>query len=375
MAAEIVEVKDPIADIETLKKCARCIDSGGLVVFPTETVYGIACRANANSLAKLDVVKQRDANKRYSLHIGDKGKLSDFVPHLPPPLKKLVKNAWPGPLTIVFEIDAKDIASLKEKLGSETFESLYKDNTIGIRCPDEPTACQLLNLCKYPVVAPSANIGGQPPATNGKAAFEQIGNLVDIVIDAGTCKYEKSSTVIKISPAGLQILRIGAYSERQIRKMYNVNILFVCSGNTCRSPMAEALTKQILAEKLVCRVDQLENMGYKIESAGTFADNGMAASGGAVRFCGVRGDDLINHKSQRLTVEKIIEADYIFAMSNGHKNAIIQLCPQAEKKCMLLLNNGDDVNDPIGGDDEAYKDCGEIIEKAVNVRISELLIK
>lgn len=371
MAAEIIEVKAPNRDIEKLKKCAACIDNGGLVVFPTETVYGIACRAEKKSIERLDEVKQRNLEKRYTLHIGSRDRLFDFVQTLSPPTKKLIQNAWPGPLTIVFEISQKDSAILKEKHGAETFEILYKDGSIGIRCPDEPVAEKLLNLCKYPVVAPSANTAGQPPATDGRQAYEQIGNLVDIVIDAGTCKFEKSSTVVKISPAGLQILRVGAFSERQIQKMYKVHILFVCSGNTCRSPIAEAMAKKFLAEKSGCNIDQLEDIGYKIESAGVLAMNGISASDGSIRFCESRGVNLDKHRSQRLTVEKIKAADYIFAMSNGHKDAIIQLCSQARRKC-LLLKEGEDISDPIGGDYEAYNVCGKIIENAVNDRMSEL---
>jgi protein-tyrosine phosphatase len=368
--AEFIEIKDPNRDIEKLKKCAECVDAGGLVVFPTETVYGIACKAESKSLERLDVVKQRNVDKRYTLHIGDKNKLSEYVPSLTMPAAKLVKNAWPGPLTIVFEISENEIQNLKYKHGSETVELLYKDNTIGIRCPDEPVGGKLLDLCKFPVVAPSANMGGQNPATNGRQAYEQIGQFVDIVIDAGTCKYEKSSTVAKISPSGIKILRAGAYSEGQIRKMYNINMLFVCSGNTCRSPMAEGLAKKKIAEKIGCNIDQLDDMGYKIESAGVLAVKGFAASDGSIRFCASKGIDISNHQSQRLTGEKIKNADYIFAMSNGHKDAIIQLCPQAEQKTMLL-KDGEDINDPIGGDYDAYAACGLEIEKALDARMTE----
>jgi tRNA threonylcarbamoyl adenosine modification protein (Sua5/YciO/YrdC/YwlC family) len=370
--AEYIEIKDPKADLEKLKKCAQCIDAGGLVVFPTETVYGIACRAQEKSLARLDEVKQRNLEKRYTLHIGDKSKLADFVPSLTAQVKKLLKHTWPGPLTVVFEVSDDEIKKLREKHGSEVVELLYKDNTIGIRCPDEPVGNKLLNLCKYPVVAPSANTAGQPPATDGKEAFTQIGGLVDIVIDTGKCKYEKSSTVAKISTTGLKVLRVGAYSERRIQKMYVINIVFVCSGNTCRSPMAEALAKKKMAEKLGCRVDQLEEYGYKIESAGILAVNGVSASEGSIRFCESRGFNLHTHRSQRLTGAKIRLADHIFAMSNGHKDAIIQICPQAEQKCSLLID-GQEVDDPIGGDDDAYAACGEMIEKAVNERMSVIL--
>ncbi len=368
MKTQILKIKDPVKDIEAIKKAAQCVDSGGLVVFPTETVYGIACRADKKSLARLDEVKKRDTDKRYTLHIGDKNKVQDFVPSLTLPEKKLVKNGWPGPLTIVFEINKKEIG----KPGSELAELLYRDNTIGIRCPSNDIAHRLLSLCDFPVIAPSANIAGKEPATNADDAFEQLDGLVDMILDGGTCKYKKSSTVVKISPAGFSILRAGVYSERQICKMLTVNILFVCTGNTCRSPMAQGFAKKALAEKLGCGVDQLVQMGYKVASAGVSAVNGIGASAEAIRFCETRNADISGHKSRRITAEMIKEADYIFAMSAGHKNDIIQLCPDAQKRCLLLSDSGD-ISDPLGGDFQAYKICGGTIEKSVNKRISELL--
>lgn len=375
-----MKINDPVRDIEKIKEAADCIDRGGLVVFPTETVYGIACKADQKSLARLDEIKKRDADKRYTLHIGDKDKVQDFVPALSLPAKKLVQNAWPGPLTIVFELEKQDIAKLEEKLGTETVKLLYKDNTIGIRCPDNPVASAFLSLCRFPVVAPSANTAGSKPAVNAKQAIEQLDGLVDMILDAGPCKYKKSSTVVKISAtggfdkltAGWQILREGAYSEKQIQKMLTVNILFVCTGNTCRSPMAEGFTKKLLAGKLKCDIDRLEQMGYKITSAGVIALDGVDASAEAIRFCASRGVRLTGHKSRRLTAEMLKEADYIFAMSAGHRDDIMRLFPASAEKCMLL-NDAGDINDPIGGDFEAYKICGLIIEKTVNKRISELL--
>jgi protein-tyrosine-phosphatase len=136
--------------------------------------------------------------------------------------------------------------------------------------------------------------------------------------------------------------------------------------------MAEGFAKKLLAEKLQCGVDRLEQTGYKITSAGVIAANGIDASAEAIRFCDSKGVKLGNHKSRRLTAQMLQDADYIFIMSAEHRSDIIRTLPQAGRKC-ILLNDNIDINDPIGQDFEAYKSCGLIIEKAVNKRIGEIL--
>ena len=89
---------------DAIAEAAAVVDSGGLVAFPTETVYGIACKASQQSLRRLDHVKKRPSGKQYTLHIGSTGAVRRYVPHMSLRAEKLVAQGWPGPLTVVFEL-------------------------------------------------------------------------------------------------------------------------------------------------------------------------------------------------------------------------------------------------------------------------------
>ncbi|MFQ6035392.1 MAG: L-threonylcarbamoyladenylate synthase [Sedimentisphaerales bacterium] len=361
------------ANIAKIKQAAAVVDSGGLVAFPTETVYGIACRVKTDSLIKLDKLKAREPGKRYTLHIGQKSEARKYVPTIGLRAQKLIKNAWPGPLTIVFKLNEQDMHKQQKRLKKEVFEGLYKDNSIGIRCPDNPIASALLQLIHNPVVAPSANITGKSPATQPEQVLAEFSGQIDLLLDAGPCKYKKSSTIVKIGKKELQTLRPGVYSQEELQALSAVKFLFVCTGNTCRSPMAEGIFRKYLAEKLECEVDDLDKMGYKISSAGIMDVIGAPVSVEAVTACAAKDIDIKAHKSRALSLQLIEESDLIFAMEQIHYQRVTTLCPGAENKCMLLAEN-QDIPDPIGQPQEFFSNCAELIETAVRKRINELVI-
>jgi len=150
-------------------------------------------------------------------------------------------------------------------------------------------------------------------------------------------------------------------------------VLFVCTGNTCRSAMAEGMFRKYLAEKLQCKVDQLEEKGYKIFSAGTMDMTGMPASPEAVATCAARGIDIENHKSTALSRQLVEESDLIFAMAGMHRERVVSLSGEAADKCVLLAGEME-IADPIGQPRETYDSCADLIEKAVKKRIGELVI-
>ena len=244
MQTKVIQLNTAKTDLVKIAEAAQLIDAGGLVAFPTETVYGIASRAETTSLTKLNKLKGRKSDKHYTLHLGQKTDLKKYRPAVGIRAEKLIRKAWPGPLSIVFELDAEDIEKQQTRLDKEVFKTLYKDNSIGIRCPDNPIASILLQSTKSPVVAPSANIQGQPPATDAGQVLTQLSGRIELLLDAGPCKYKKSSTVVKIGKKGLEILRPGVYSQTELEMMSQVKFLCVCTGNTCRSPMAEGMLRK-----------------------------------------------------------------------------------------------------------------------------------
>ncbi len=373
MQTKIVKLDVTNIDSAKVEETAQLVDAGGLAAFPTETVYGIACRVETTSLAKLDSIKGRETDKYYTLHIGRKDDVEKYVPAIGLRAQKLVRNGWPGPLTIVFELAERDIEKQRKSLKKEIFECLYKDNSIGIRCPDNAIAAMLLQKTKYPVVAPSANITGQPPAIDAEQVLAQFSGQIDLLLDAGPCKYKKSSTVVKIGKKGLRILRAGVYSKADLEAMSEVKFLFVCTGNTCRSPMAEGMFRKYWAEKLQCKVDHLYKKGYKVTSAGVMNMAGSPASAEAATACAAKGIDIKAHKSKTLTRELVEESDFIFAMTRMHCERVTALSPEAADKCVLLAENKE-IPDPIGQPQQVFNDCAGLIEKAVKERISELWI-
>ena len=374
MKTEIIRLSGNPDDEMLIKNAASLIEQGGLVAFPTETVYGIGCIVQPKAIERLNEAKGRPSEKRYTLHIPDKSCLLEYIPHVPLRARKLVDKVWPGPLTIVFELDKKALEDLRKKFDAEVFEILYQDATIGIRCPDHRSASALLSAVSKPVVAPSANLAGDEPATTLEQVLANLDGRIDMVLTGPgpDCRYGGSSTVVRVNNRTLSILREGVLSREEIEEISSIRLLFVCTGNTCRSPMAEAFCRKYMSEKLKCNIDDVGKMGYKVASAGVMAVSGIGASREVVDICKEMGIDATAHRSRFLTSAEIEESDYIFVMSTSHRDRVLELCPEAAQKCMLLDENSQ-VSDPIGGGREVYEKCAKQIERALEKRVNGIL--
>jgi protein-tyrosine phosphatase len=168
------------------------------------------------------------------------------------------------------------------------------------------------------------------------------------------------------------VVRPGVYDDRTVRRLALLSTLLVCTGNTCRSPMAAALLRHMIADSLGTSPANLEDRGIRVDSAGTFAGSGGQASAEAVQVMKRRGIDLSDHRSQPLTAELIEQADLIYTMTESHRRAVLERVPSAEARCRLLAPDGD-IRDPIGQSVEVYAACAQRIESALKGRLAEVL--
>ena len=373
MPTKVIKLDPAGGSVEAIQDAAALLAGGGLVVFPTETVYGVAASAvSAEGLRRLRELKGRTDGKPFTVHIAARSSAARFVGDPTGAGRRLIEKAWPGPLTLIFNVPDPAATPIADEYGSHHVPAMYHQGTIGLRCPDDRWAGELLAKTAVPVVAASANLAGAAPPLDAESALEALDGKVDLVLDAGRTRYAGASTIVRVKGDDYEILRPGVLDERTIRRLVRTHILLVCSGNTCRSPMAEAMFRRQLADKLGCNEAQLADRGYYVESAGVDAHEGDAVSPEAVAAMRARGLDISGHRSRRLTEDLVNRADHIFAMTAGHVGRIAGRFPAAQGRVKLLGDQ--DVMDPLGSSERVYMACADQLDEALRRRIEEVAL-
>lgn len=203
--SKYLNVEKTIED-KKLKEVANIIRDGGIVVFPTETVYGIGANGlKETAIKKLYEVKQRPINKPISLLVNSIEMIEEIAKDITEIEYDLIKRFFPGPLTIVLK---------KREIVPDIVTAGF--NTVGIRMPENEIALKLIEYAGVPIATPSANISGRPSGTNLKEIMKDFNNKVDYFIDGGISKIGVASTIVQVINGNPCILRKGKISEEQI---------------------------------------------------------------------------------------------------------------------------------------------------------------
>lgn len=251
-------------DVRSIEKCAEILRTGGIVAFPTETVYGLGADAlNPEAIKKIFVAKGRPPDNPLIIHISKTKDILPLVKEIPDKAYGVMEKFWPGPLTIIFR-----------KSNIVPHETSGGLSTIAIRMPSHPIAIRLIEESGIPIAAPSANISGKPSPTKAEHVMEDLMGRVDAIIVGGDCNIGVESTVLDITGEVPVILRPGVISREMLEKVLGKVFVNLSAGdfNKTEEEFSGINTKYVHysldAEMIVVQGD-LDNIVAKINELRT----------------------------------------------------------------------------------------------------------
>ena len=370
MPTTVIDLRRTEDARDVVHRAVQALAEGRLVAFPTETDYVVAgsAREPRAAAALREIAPERHAEPRLTLALKSAEEALDWAPRMTPLGRRIARRCWPGPVSMIVPDDHPE--SLVHRLPEASRAALLGAGRLRLRVPGHPMLADCMRMLAGPVALAEPDAG--PPAVTAAELLDRVGQAVAMAIDDGRSRYAQPVSTIEVGSGSFRIVRPGIVSEETLRRLASLMVLFVCTGNTCRSPMAEALFRRLVAERVGCRPEEVEQHGVVVASAGISAWSGTRASVGAIDAMAEMGGDLGGHESQPLTEDLVRQADVILTMTAAHRAAILAQFPEAGGRVSMLSPDRQDVLDPIGGSLDIYRRCARQIHGHLAARLDTL---
>ena len=349
---KILDLRQTDDPRDIVHRTVQALSEGQVVGVPTDTVYGLAAHAlDAEAVDKIVEIKGR-GDAPMAISVRSRQAAEDFFCEASPLARRLSYRCWPGPLTLVTSCDHPH--SAVNQLPKPVRERITGEGGgIGFRVVEHRVLEAIHRYMAAPLVLTSANLSDQQPQSTAKGVADQLSDRLALLLDDGRTRYGGASSVVRVDGNRWEILREGVIERAAMNQFVKPVIVMVCTGNTCRSPMAETLLREMLLKKLG-REDAV-----RVLSAGVAAHNGSSASPQSIEVMGERQLDLTGHSSQLLSEDVMNVADLVLTMTRSHRAAILAAWPEMHDRVHTLRQDGGDISDPIGMPIDAYRQCAD----------------
>lgn len=395
---------------DIVHRSVQTLVEGGLVGVPSETVYGVVasslCVDSVQQLGRWVQLAWRDhadkaiASGRVALSMRSCEAAGDFLPLCPERshaslARRLCERCFAGPLTLI--ADASDTNSAMTRLSDEVREVLSSGLPRGLpsslpsglaafRVADQRILSHVHRYLSAPLVwAELPDADGQP-ITTAEGLQSRLDELspqwnelfpsdssaatpspdVSLILDDGVCRYGGWGTTVRVDGSTWTVCRDGVIQRAAMNQFVKPVIAVVCTGNTCRSPMAETLLRDILQHRF-----GHEDVA-RVVSAGVAAGRGSGASPQAVEVMGQQGLDLTGHASRPLDDSLVSMADLVLTMTRRHRDAILAAWPNRAGRVFTLRRDGGDITDPVGMPVDVYQACADQLRQELTKWVDEL---